>query len=138
VSADERQGESADDSSPPNVVEELNRERHELLLLCTESKRVTRAQAESRRVQFLASGPELYIAAVGAYNVVIDASARRIQHGCRDFLGQARDGRLCKHVAGLLLAIEPDVAVPILRQLTAPASEWHLEVIAARGFGRAD
>jgi hypothetical protein len=93
-----------------------------------------RARREAGKVQFLIAGPDLWIAAASAYNVVIDVSAKRVQHGCRDFLGQARERRLCKHVAALLLAMDREVALEVLRSLAVPYGEWHLEVIAARGF----
>lgn len=111
-------------------------ERLDLLALCVEDKRLGRAEKEEKRVLLSVDEPTLFIAAVSKYNVVLDIEARRIQHGCRDFLGQAREGRLCKHVAALLLAIERDTAIEVLRGLTAPRSDWHLEVIGARGFGR--
>ncbi len=75
------------------------------------------------------------MAAASTYNVVIDMQELRIQHGCRDFLGQAREGKLCKHVAAVLLAIREEPALRVLRDLAAPRSDWALEVIAARGFG---
>ncbi len=106
----------------------------ELLALCTETKRLDRARREASKVQFLTAGPDLWIAAASSYNVVLDLSAKRVQHGCRDFLGQARERRLCKHVAALLLAMDAEVALEVLRGLAVPYGEWHLEVIAARGF----
>ncbi len=120
----------------PDSTPDSTDERRDLLLLCTEPKRLARADRDARRVQLQVQESDLYIAAVSAYNVVIDLRARRVQHGCRDFLAQAREGKLCKHVAALLLAMEPAVALGILRQLTDPDGGWHLEVIAARGFGR--
>jgi hypothetical protein len=113
----------------------LSDERLDLLALCTEGKRLSRAEAERKRVHLQIDGPDLFLAAVSSYNVVLDLQSRRIQHGCRDFLGQARDGRLCKHVAALLLAIDEEVAITVLRDLTDPDGGWHLEVIGARGFG---
>lgn len=110
----------------------------ELLLRCTEPKRLARARKERNAVVLQIDGPTLWIAAASTYNVVLDVNAKRIQHGCRDFLGQARDGMLCKHVAAVLLAIDPFVAWRVLEELTQPHGSWHLEVIAARGFGRAD
>lgn len=110
--------------------------RRDLLALCTEAKRLTRAEKEVARVQFLIDGPDLWIASVSAYNVVLDLGASRLQHGCRDFQGEVRERRLCKHVAGLLLAIDPAVAVQVLRRIVDPAGDWHLEAMAARGFGK--
>jgi hypothetical protein len=110
--------------------------RLDLLALCTEAKRLARAQKEVARVQFLIDGPDLWIASVSAYNVVLDLGASRLQHGCRDFQGQVRERHLCKHVAGLLLAIDEEVAVGVLRRLVDPAGDWHLEAMTARGFGK--
>jgi hypothetical protein len=105
--------------------------RLDLLALCTEAKRLARAQKEVSKVQFLIDGPDLWIASVSAYNVVLDLEASRLQHGCRDFQGQVRERHLCKHVAGLLLAIDE-----VLRRLVDPAGDWHLEAMTARGFGK--
>ena len=125
-------------SEEPAPYETAEDEIRELLLLCTEPKRLERARKERSRVHMQIEGPDLYIGAVSAYNVVVDLSTRRIQHGCRDFLGQAREGKLCKHVAGMLLAIDPTVGLRLARELTDPDGGWHLEVIAARGFGRSE
>ena len=110
--------------------------RRELLALCTEAKRLARAEKEVAKVQFLIDGPDLWIAAVSAYNVVLDLGASRLQHGCRDFQGEVRERRLCKHVAGLLLAIDEGVAVRVLERIVDPAGDWHLEAMVARGFGK--
>jgi len=110
--------------------------RRELLALCTEAKRLARAEKEAGKVQFLIDGPDLWIAAVSSYNVVLDLAASRLQHGCRDFQGEVRERRLCKHVAGLLLAIDEEVAVRVLERIVDPAGDWHLEAMVARGFGK--
>ena len=121
-------------SEPLASPDEERTERDDLLALCTEEKRLGRARREAGRVHMQVDGPDLWIAAVSKYNVVLDVVSRRVQHGCRDFLGQARERRLCKHVAALLLAIDEEVANEVLRGLTDPRGDWHLEVIAARGF----
>lgn len=110
-------------------------ERLDLLSMCVEDGRLQRARKEAARVAVSVDGPELFIAAVSKYNVVLDLGSRRIQHGCRDFLGQARERRLCKHVAALLLAIDREAALIALRGLAEPWGDWHLEPIGARGFG---
>jgi hypothetical protein len=117
------------------VSEEPADELLDLLALCTEAKRLQRADKESGRVHLQVDGPDLFLAAVSTYNVVLDLDARRVQHGCRDFLTEARSGRLCKHVAALLLAIDREAALAAARGLTDPDGGWHLEVIGAR-FGR--
>ena len=110
--------------------------RRDLLALCTEAKRLARAEKEVSKVHRLVDGPDLWIASVSAYNVVLDLPASRLQHGCRDFQGQVRERHLCKHVAALLLAIEEDVAIRVLERIVDPAGDWHLEVMVARGFGK--
>lgn len=110
-------------------------ERLDLLALCVEDRRLQRARKEASRVALSVDGPELFIAAVSKYNVVVDLASRRVQHGCRDFLGQAHEGRLCKHVAALLLVIDREAALTALRGLTDRRGDWHLEAIGVRGFG---
>ena len=110
--------------------------RRDLLALCTEAKRLARAEKEVRKIQFLVDGPDLWIAAVSSYNVVLDLGASRLQHGCRDFQGEVRERRLCKHVAGLLLAIDEEVAIRVLERIVDPVGDWHLEAMVARGFGK--
>lgn len=107
--------------------------RRELLAVRTEEGRLTRAEKLTGKVSFAVSEAELVVASVGKYNVVVDGGTRRIQHACRDFQGQFREGRLCKHVAAVLLALELEIAMPVLASLAEPDSDWSLEVI--RTFG---
>ncbi len=108
-----------------------------LLAECTEAGRLARARKLVDKVTFAVVDDELVIAAVANYNVVVDVTERRIQHGCRDFRGQASERRLCKHVAATLLALEPHSALAVARELAegarAPASgivvPWRFEVI---------
>ncbi len=104
---------------------------------CTESGRLQRAQKLIADVNFVVADEELVIAAVAKYNVVIDVAARRIQHGCRDFQGQASARRLCKHVAATILALDEKQSRVIAEELAegarAPRSgvvvPWRFEVI---------
>ena len=108
----------------------------ELLAECTEAGRLARAQKLAAKVTCQVAEDELIIAAVAKYNVVVDITNRRIQHGCRDFQGQARKLCLCKHVAATLLALEPHRALSIAQELANGArsasgvvAAWRLEVI---------
>jgi hypothetical protein len=109
----------------------------ELLAECTEAGRLARARKLVDKVTFAVADDELIIAAVANYNVVVDVTERRIQHGCRDFRGQASERRLCKHVAATLLALEPRSALAVAGELAegarAPASgvvvPWRFEAI---------
>jgi hypothetical protein len=108
----------------------------ELLAECTEAGRLARAQKLAAKVTCQVDEDELIIAAVAKYNVVVDVANRRIQHGCRDFRGQARKLCLCKHVAATLLALEPHRALSIAQELANGArsasgvvAAWRLEVI---------
>ena len=108
----------------------------ELLAECTEAGRLARAQKLAAKVTCQVAEDELIIAAVAKYNVVVDVANRRIQHGCRDFRGQARKLCLCKHVAATLLALEPHRALSIAQELANGArsgpgvvAAWRLEVI---------
>ena len=108
----------------------------ELLAECPEAGRLARAQKLAAKVTCQVAEDELIIAAVAKYNVVVDVANRRIQHGCRDFQGQARKLCLCKHVAATLLALEPHRALSIAQELANGArsasgvvAAWRLEVI---------
>ncbi len=111
--------------------------RLEYLAKCTESGRLDRARKLVSKVEFLIADGELAIAAVANYNVVVDAAAHRIQHGCRDFQSQAGSRRLCKHVAAMLLALDEDTGLSISRELAESAEApsvgvvplWSFEVI---------
>ena len=114
----------------------------ELLAECTEEGRLARAQKLAAKVTCQVAEDELIIAAVANYNVVVDVENRRIQHGCRDFQGQARKLCLCKHVAATLLALEPNRALLIARELANGAQSvsgvvaaWRLEVITRFRLG---
>ena len=106
------------------------------LAACTESGRLTRASKLVGKVDFLLPDGELIIGAVANYNVVIDIGSHCIQHGCRDFQGQAPTMHLCKHVAAVILSIDPEVAARIAGELAegvaAPPGVvplWRYEVI---------
>ena len=124
-------------AEPGEQAGEILEQAAALLAECTEAGRLARARKLVDRVTFAVADDELVIAAVANYNVVIDVTERRIQHGCRDFRGQASERRLCKHVAATLLALEPQGALAIARELAegarAPASgivvPWRFEVI---------
>ena len=108
-----------------------------LLAACTEAGRLKRAAKLADQVDFQFSDGELIIAAVANYNVVINVSAKRIQHGCRDFQGQAPSRHLCKHVAATVIALDDPLSTEIAQELAegadAPATgvvvPWSLEVI---------
>lgn len=106
------------------------------LASCTESGRLARASKLVGKVDFLLPDGELIIGAVANYNVVIDISARCIQHGCRDFQGQAPTMHLCKHVAATIMSLDPEVAARIASELADSAAAptgvvplWRFEVI---------
>lgn len=109
----------------------------DLLAGCTEAGRLKRAVKLVDDVDFLVREDDLVIAAVAKYNVVVDVAARAIQHGCRDFRGQAATRHLCKHVAATILAIGAPLSARIAEELAecaaAPESgvvvSWRLEVI---------
>ena len=122
---------------PRDQAAEILEQAAGLLADCTEPGRLARARKLVDKVTFAVADDELVIAAVANYNVVVDVTERRIQHGCRDFRGQASERRLCKHVAATLLALEPERALSVARELAegarAPASgvvvPWRFEVI---------
>lgn len=127
---------SAKDSDVDEVAEHL--------AACTEPGRLQRAGKLVGEVTFVIADDELVIAAVAKYNVVIDIAGRRIQHGCRDFQGQAGARHLCKHVAATILALEKEQSLAIAAELAAGAQAprtgvvvpWRFEVITRFTPGR--
>ena len=116
----------------------------ESLAACTEARRLKRAVALADQVDFLIADGDLIIAAVANYNVVIDVAARRIQHGCRDFQGQAPSRHLCKHIAATVLALDDQQSLTIAAELAEGAAApdagivvpWKFEVITRFTPGR--
>ena len=116
----------------------------ESLAACTEAGRLKRAVKLADQVDFLIADGELIIAAVANYNVVIDVAARRVQHGCRDFQGQAPSRHLCKHVAATVLALDEQQSLTIAAELADGAAApdagivvpWRFEVITRFTPGR--
>jgi len=119
-------------------------EAAEYLAVCTESGRLQRARKLVGEVSFVIADEQLVIAAVAKYNVVIDVAGRRIQHGCRDFQGQAGTRHLCKHVAATVLALEKGQSLAIAAELAEGARAalagvvvpWRFEVITRFTPGR--
>lgn len=128
---------SEDGAAPVNAAAES-------LAACTEAGRLKRAVKLVDQVKFLIADGGLVIAAVANYNVVIDVAARRIQHGCRDFQGQASSRHLCKHVAATVLALDEQQSVSIAVELAEGAAApdagvvvpWRFEVITRFAPGR--
>lgn len=129
-------GASADAGTAASAGRARQDELRTLLARRTEEGRLGRAEKLADKVSLQVAEADLVIAAVGSYNVVIDAEARRLLHGCRDFQGQAREGRLCKHAAAVFLALDPAAALPMLRSLCAEGSAWGLEVVTRFGSNR--
>ena len=116
----------------------------ESLAACTEARRLKRAVTLADQVNFLIADGDLIIAAVANYNVVIDVAARRVQHGCRDFQGQAPSRHLCKHIAATVLALDDQQSLTIAAELAEGAAApdagivvpWKFEVITRFTPGR--
>ena len=116
----------------------------ESLAACTEARRLKRAVTLADQVNFLIADGDLIIAAVANYNVVIDVAARRVQHGCRDFQGQAPSRHLCKHIAATVLALDDQQSMTIAAELAEGAAApdagivvpWKFEVITRFTPGR--
>ena len=55
---------------------------------------------------------------------MIDLEKRMILHDCADWSRVGARLSLCKHVAALMLAIEPSYAKRILREILERRGEW--------------
>ncbi len=63
-------------------------------------------------------------ATIRNYRIIIDAEATTISHYCADWEKVITTGKLCKHVAKLLLSINRENASEILRKMYAQKKNW--------------
>ena len=96
-----------------------------MLRLLTDGRRLARARKIGREViEVEELSDERLVARVKDYRVVIDLEKRIILHDCADWSRVGARLSLCKHVAALMLAIEPSYAKRILREILERRGEW--------------
>jgi len=66
-------------------------------------------------------------ATVRDYHIIIDVESRTILHDCADWSRVLPSKRLCKHVVKLLLAMDREKALKILRKIDAEKDTWQFK-----------
>ena len=66
-------------------------------------------------------------AVIRGYHIIIDVGSRTILHDCADWSRVLPNKRLCKHVAKLLLTIDREKALEILRKIDAGKDAWQFK-----------
>ena len=61
------------------------------------------------------------------YHVVIDLETHTISHDCADWNRVSASQKLCKHIGKLLLSMEREVAIRVLRRLRDEKETWQFK-----------
>jgi len=61
------------------------------------------------------------------YHIVIDLEDRTVLHDCADWSRVIPSKRFCKHIGKLLLSLEREKALEILKQIRAEKEAWTFE-----------
>jgi hypothetical protein len=61
------------------------------------------------------------------YHIVIDLEDRMVLHDCADWSRVLPNKRFCKHIGKLLLSLDREKALEILKQIRAEKEAWTFE-----------
>jgi uncharacterized protein YecE (DUF72 family) len=102
-----------------------------LLSRFMEISRLEKAK-EIKDIDIIESGNDKIVAGVRDYSVYIDLEKRFILHDCHDWKKAAREGRFCKHIGALMLALPDDHARTVLNSIKDHL--WDLRQYTGGGF----
>lgn len=88
-----------------------------------ETSRLEKAR-EIKEIEIIESGGNKIVADVKGYSVYIDMEKRSILHDCPDWQRTAREGRFCKHIGALIIALPEDPARTILKNIRSQRWEF--------------
>jgi len=98
---------------------------NELLKLFLGAARLERAEGiEDSLVSISNITPERIDAKVKDYVVYIDLKNHTISHDCQDWRKNTESKNMCKHLGKLLLTLEPNRAIGLLRDILRHKDEW--------------
>ncbi len=69
-------------------------------------------------------------AAIRDYHVIIDFNSHEILHDCADWSRVSLNKRFCKHVGKLLLALDPERCLTLLKQISSNREAWKFKPYA--------
>jgi hypothetical protein len=98
---------------------------NELLRVFLGTARLERAvEIEDSLVSISNMTPERIDARVKEYVVYIDLKNHTISHDCQDWRKNMDSKNMCKHLGKLLLSLEPNRAMDLLRDILKHKDEW--------------
>lgn len=98
---------------------------NELLKIFLGTARLERAEEiEDSLVSISNMTPERIDAKVKDYVVYIDMKNRTISHDCQDWRKNMESKNMCKHLGKLLLRLEPNMAMGLLRDILKHKDVW--------------
>jgi uncharacterized protein YecE (DUF72 family) len=94
-------------------------------------ERLKRAeQITDDEIQITGQTEERIEATIREYHVVIDVRNRILFHDCADWEKVMSTRRLCKHIAKLLLSIDKQKAIDVLRNLYEEEESWQFRIFS--------
>ena len=112
--------------SSQEQIEQLSFE--ELLKLFLGAPRLKRAEEmEESLVTISNANPERIDAKVKDYMVQIDLGNHTILHDCEDWRKNMDSGNMCKHLGRLLLNLERNTALNLLREILRDRERWKFQ-----------
>jgi len=91
-------------------------------------ERLKRAdQIQDSELAITRQTPDRIEATIREYHIILDSTERIVMHDCADWEKIASTKRLCKHIAKLLLTIDKQKAIEILRSLYEQEEMWQFK-----------
>lgn len=118
---------------PKTLSDFLPQEKEDITTLLSghiDASRLEKAR-EIKDIEIIEIGTDKIVAGVRGYSVYIDIGKRFILHDCGDWRRTAREGRFCKHIGALLLALPEDAARGVLEAIKR--QQWEFSQYTGRG-----
>ena len=117
-----------EDSSLLTFIEPKEKAFNNLLRFFVSAERLKRAEEiKNDEVRITSETDSRVEAQVKEYHIIIDADLKTIFHDCADWQKILATKKLCKHIAKLLLSIDPQKAARTLEGLLEKRDEWQLK-----------
>ena len=117
-----------EDSSLLTFIEPKEKALNNLLRFFVSAERLKRAEEiKDDEVRVTSETDSRVEAQVKEYHIIIDADLKTIFHDCADWQKILATKKLCKHIAKLLLSIDPRKAARTLEGLLEKRDEWQLK-----------
>ena len=117
-----------EDSSLLTFIEPKEKALNNLLRFFVSAERLKRAEEiKDDEVRITSETDSRVEAQVKEYHIIIDADLKTIFHDCADWQKILATKKLCKHIAKLLLSIDPQKAARTLEGLLEKRDEWQLK-----------